>query len=127
MDPKCPLFLGKNRQHMAVYAKMISYIREVLSIAKAYMSWGTLKCDMVYAVLITGVSQVSILQAGNLARDSSPARLHFSRCITTNYLKQDSMLHAVLASVSSQPVCKCQTLTYIKSCQYFGLLGHISC
>ena len=46
--------------------------------------------------LAAGVSQVSILQAGDWARVSMLARHYFSLYITTTDRHQDSVQHAVL-------------------------------
>ena len=48
------------------------------------------------AALAAGVSLVTILQAGDLAKVSTPARHHFSSYITTTDGHQDSVQHAVL-------------------------------
>ena len=48
------------------------------------------------AALAAGVSLVSILQAGDWARVSTPARHYFSPYITTVDQQQDSIQHAVL-------------------------------
>ena len=54
--------------------------------------WGTAAS----AALAAGVSLVSILQAGDWARVSTPARHYFSTYITTMDWHQDSVQHAVL-------------------------------
>ena len=68
------------------------------------------------AALAAGVSLVSILQAGDWARVSTPPRHYFPPtlllCIDTRTLY--SILYWALMSKSS--VGKCQTLTYIQSC-----------
>ena len=48
------------------------------------------------AALATGVSLVTILQAGDWTRVSTPARYYFSTYITTMDWHQDSMQHAML-------------------------------
>ena len=48
------------------------------------------------AALVAGVSMVTILQAGDLARVSTPARHYLSTYITTMDWHQDSVQHAVL-------------------------------
>ena len=71
------MFLGNNRHHMPVYAKMINtWVGTVLTIAKVHMSSGTLQGAVTSVVLVDGVSLASILQAGDWARDSTSAR-HF--------------------------------------------------
>ena len=91
------LFLGNNRQHHPFCAKTISsWVRKVLSIAKAHMSPGSLHGVAASAALTAGVSLVSILQAGDWARVSTPARHYFSTYITTTDWHQDSEQHAVL-------------------------------
>ena len=66
--------------------------------------------------LVAGVSLVSILQAGDLARVSTPARHCFSPYITTVDQHQDSVTVLCWASVSRSSLGKCQTLTYIQFC-----------
>ena len=69
------LFLGNNRQHRTVCAITISsWVRKVLCVAKAYMSLGSLWGTAAFEALAAGVSLVSILQAGDWARVSTPAR-----------------------------------------------------
>ena len=78
------LFLGNNRKHMLVCAKRISSsVRKIVSIDKVHMSLDTLPGAVASAALITGVSLVFILQAGNLARVPTQGRHNFSACITT--------------------------------------------
>ena len=48
------------------------------------------------AVLAAGVSLVTILQVGEWAKVSTPARHYFSTHITTMDQHQDSVQHAVL-------------------------------
>ena len=88
------LFLDGNRQHRPVSTKTISsWLRNVLCVAKAHMSpgsfWGA-------ASLAAGDSLVSILQAGDWARVSTPARHYFSTYITTMDQHQDSVQHHVV-------------------------------
>ena len=91
------LFLGNNRQHWHVCAKIISsWVRKVLCVAKAHMSPGSLWGVAASAALAAGVFLVSILQAGDWAPVSTPARHYFSTYITTMDWHQDSMQHAVL-------------------------------
>ena len=90
------LFLGNNRQHQPVCAKNnSSWVQKVLGVAKAHMSPGSLQ-----GVLLLQpwqlVSLVTILQAGDWTRVSTPARHYFSTYITTMEWHQDSMQHAVL-------------------------------
>ena len=93
MDHVTSLLLGNNRQHWPVCAKTISsWVRKVLCVAKAHMSLGVAAS----ATLAAGVSLVSILQAGDWARVSTPARHYFSTYITTTDQHQDSVQHAVL-------------------------------
>ena len=63
-DGSCvtPLFLGNNRQHRPVCAKMISsWVRKVLCAAKAHMSLDSLWENAASMALAAGVSLVSIL------------------------------------------------------------------
>ena len=63
------LFLGNSKQHMPIYAKTISsWVRKVLSIAKADIYLGTHQGSVVSAALPAGVSLVSILHGGDCAR-----------------------------------------------------------
>ena len=90
-------FLGNNRQHQPVCAKTISsWVRKVLGVAKAHMSLGSLQGVAASAALAAGVSLVTILQAGDCTRVSTPARHYFSTYITTMDWHQDSMQHAAL-------------------------------
>ena len=91
------LFWGNNRQHQPVYAKTISsWVRKVLGVAKAHMSPGSLQGVAASAALAAGVSLVTILQAGDWTRVSTPARHYFSAYITTMDQHQDSVQHAML-------------------------------
>ena len=69
---------------------------------------------------MAGISLVSMLQAGDWFRVSTPATYYFSTYSTTTDLHMDSVQCAVLV-VSSQPVGKCQTLIYMRSHRYVGL------
>ena len=60
------------------------------------MSLGSLWGVAASAALAAGVSPVSILQAGDWARVSTPARHYFSTYITTTDGHQDSVQCAVL-------------------------------
>ena len=78
------LFVGNNRQHQPVCAKtMSSWVRKVPCVAKAHMSLGSLQEVAASAALAAGVSLVTILQAGDWARISTPARHYFSTYTTT--------------------------------------------
>ena len=91
-------FLGNNRQHRHVCAKTISsWIRKVLCVAKAHMSLGCLWRAAAFAALAAGFFLVPILQTGDWANISTPARHYFSSYITTTDWHQDSVQHAVLA------------------------------
>ena len=91
------MFLGNNRQHRPVCAKTISSrVRKVLCVAKGHMSLGSLWGVAASAALAAGVSLVTILQAGDLARVSTPARHCFSTYITPMDQHQDSVQCAVL-------------------------------
>ena len=91
------LFLGNNRQHRPVCAKTISFwVRKVLCVANAHMSLGSLQWVAASTALEAGVSLVSILQAGDWTRVSTPARHYFSTYITTTDWHQDSVQCAVL-------------------------------
>ena len=91
------VFLGNNRQHQPVCAKTISsWVRKVLSVAKAHMSPGSLWGVAASAALAAGIFLVSILQAGDWTRVSTLARYYFIIYITTTDQHQDSVQHAVL-------------------------------
>ena len=60
------------------------------------MSLGSLWGVAASAALVPGVSLVTILQAGDWTRVSTPARHYFSTYITTTDWHQDSVQHAVL-------------------------------
>ena len=91
------LFLGNNRQHRPVCAKTIpSWVRKVLCVAKAHMSLGSLWGGAASTALAAGVSLVTILQAGDWTRVSTPARYYFSTYITNMDWHQDSVQCAVL-------------------------------
>ena len=58
------VFLGSNRQHMPVCARTISsWVRKVLSIAKAHVSPGTFQDAVVSVTMVVDLSLMSILQA----------------------------------------------------------------
>ena len=83
------------------------------------MTLGTLQGA---AASAAGVFQVSILQAGDWARVSTPAGLLFFQHIALpqiGTMTQSSMLSWALVSI--QFSSKCQTFTYLKSCRYVGL------
>ena len=64
---------------MPLCTKVISYcVRKVLSVAEAHNSPGTLLSTAVSMAFASGVSLMSILQTGDLARVSTPARHYFS-------------------------------------------------
>ena len=91
------LFLGNNKQHRPVCAKAISsWVRKVLCDAKAHMSLGFQWGAAASAASAACVSLVSILQAGDWARVSTPARYYFSTYINTLAVHQNSVQHAVL-------------------------------
>ena len=91
------LSVGNDRQQMLVCAKIISsMVRKALSIANAHMSLGTPQGALAAAALAVGVSPVSILQVGDLARVTTPARLCFATYITTTDHYQDLVWHALL-------------------------------
>ena len=88
------LFLGNNRQHWPVCAKTISsWVRKVLGVA---MSLGSVWGVAASAALVAGVSLVTILQAGDWTRVSTPAQHYISTYITTMDQHQDSVQHAML-------------------------------
>ena len=88
------VFLGNSRQHRPVCAKTISsWIRKVLCVAKAH-----LQVLLGAAALTAGVSLVSILQAGDGARVSTPAR-HFFHLHHYYWLAPGFLQHAVLGLI----------------------------
>ena len=70
-------FLGNSKYHMLVCAKVSSWVRKFLHIAKAHMFLNILQCDAAFVASAASVSQVSTIQAGDLARASTPERNHF--------------------------------------------------
>ena len=119
------LLLGNNRQCMPVCAKTVSsWVRNILGITKGHMSPGTLCGAVMSAALVTGVSLVSILQAGDWASVSTPTRYSFplTSLLQISTRIQFNVLSWV--SVSNHNMAKCQTLTYIKSSKYVEPLGH---
>ena len=103
---------------MPVCAKTICYwVRKVLCVAKAHMSLGSVQGAVASGALEACISLVSILQAGDWSRVSVPARHYFAPTlliwIGTRIL--DTML--CWSSVSRCFLGKCQTFTYIESCE----------
>ena len=91
------LFLCNNRQHRSVCAKTISsLVRKVLCVAKAHLPLGSLQGTAASAALVAGVSLVFILQEGDWANISTPARHYFSPYITTTDWHQYSVQCTVL-------------------------------
>ena len=114
IDLVCSFCFGVTVGSMCQYV-----LKQVL---QRHMSPGTLQGDMALADFAAGVSMVFILQAGDWARVSTLAR-HFFQHISllqVSIVIPCSMLS--LALVTSQLVVKCQTLSYVKSCWYVGLL-----
>ena len=71
--------MGNNRLHRLVCAKTISsWVRKVIFIANVHISLGSLQGAVTSAALVAGISLVSILQVGDWARVSTPARHYFS-------------------------------------------------
>ena len=75
---------------------------------------------------MAGIFLVSILQAGDWARVSSQATHYLSTYITATDSPKIQCRVLSWALVSSQPVGKCQTLTYMMSCGYDVLSGYSS-
>ena len=91
------LFFFFRDQHWPVCTKTISsWERKVLGVARAHISLGSLQGVAASTALAAGVSLVTILQAGDWTRVSTPARHYFSTYITTMDWHQDSMQHAML-------------------------------
>ena len=110
-------FLGSNSQHQPVCAKTItSWVREVLCVAKVHMSLGSLWGVAASAALEGGVSLVTILQAGDWARVSTPARHYFSTSLLLQISTRTPCSMQCWASVSRSSPGKCQTWTYTQSC-----------
>ena len=90
------LILGNNGQHRPVCATTIPpWVRKVLCFAKAHMFLGSLWVAETSAALAASVSLVTILQAGDWPKVSTPARHYFSPYIITTDWHQDSVQHAV--------------------------------
>ena len=109
------LFFGNNRLHIPVCDRMISsWARKVLSMAMACMSLCTLQGVAASAALMAGVSLMSIMPAGDLARISTPARHYFSTYITTTDQHQDSVQHSVLGL---RELSTCELVSNIDLCK----------
>ena len=92
------LFLGNNMQHQPVCAKTISsWVRKVLSVAKAHMSLGLSPGGCCFCSLSSWCfSGYHPADAGDWTRVSTPTRHYFSTYITTMDQHQDSVQCAVL-------------------------------
>ena len=125
MDLMCPLcFLGNNRQHMPICAKIISsWVRKFLNIAKANVSPGTPCRAAISAALVAGGSLVSILHACVWTRVLFQLNSIFQHISLLQIGTGIQFSLVSWALVSSQPVGMCQTLICIKSCRYVGLSG----
>ena len=73
-----------------------SGVRKVLGIAWANITLGIVWGTATSATLASGVSLVSILQAGELVRVSTSGRHYFSAYHTATNQHSDSVQHAVL-------------------------------
>ena len=99
--------------------RISSKVGEVLGITKAHMSPGALHSTAVSAALVAGISLVSILQAGDLVRISTPARHYLFTYIITMDLHQHSIQQGILG-LGEKSFGKCQTLIYVNSWQHVG-------
>ena len=79
------------------------------------MSLGSLQGVAASAALAAGVSLVTILQAGDWTRVSTPARHYFSTYILLQIRTRTLCSMLCWASVSRSFSGKCQTLTYTQS------------
>ena len=76
---------------MPVCAKMIYWVRKILSMTKTHMSLDTLRVDAASAALVAGVSLVSILQASGrhfellLWRARPNSQTTSSQCLTKRF------------------------------------------
>ena len=88
--------IGNNMQYKAIYAKTISsWVRNILCIAKAHTSLGSLRCHSIYSLgswCFPGVHP----EGRWLGQSSTPARHYFYTYITTTNWHKDSVQHAVL-------------------------------
>ena len=87
MDLTCPQYLLVIIGNICQFVPTASWVVKVSSIAKVHMSPGMWH----FAVLVAGVSLVSILQASDWARDSTSSRHYFSKHITTIDWHHDSV------------------------------------
>ena len=78
------------------------------------MSPGSLWGATASAAFVAGASLVSILQAGDWARVSTPARHYFSLTLLLQIGIKTLYSMLCSASVSRSSLGKCQTLTYIQ-------------
>ena len=82
---------------MSVCAKTISlWLQKDLSMAERHMSLGTHWGTVETIALVAGVSLVSILQEGDMARVFSPTRHYFITYIIAAYRNKDPGQYAVL-------------------------------
>ena len=77
------LTIGSTCQYVL---KRFFWVKRLLSIPKAHMSLDTLQGAATSWALEAGVSQASILEAGDWARVSSPTRHDFLLYITTKHM-----------------------------------------
>ena len=111
----------------AMMTKMMSsWVRKILSMAMTHISLGTLQGATASAALVTGVSLVSSLLAGDSARVFITAG-HYFQHISLLQIGTRILCNMLSWSLlSSQLAIKCQTWTCIQSCRYVKLLGHVS-
>ena len=83
---------------MPVCAKIISsWVRKSLSVAKVHVFEYSL-IPVALGALLAAVSLASMLQVGDWARCSTPARYYSSTYITTTDQHQESVQHTVLSN-----------------------------
>ena len=96
-----------------------TWVRKVLCVAKAHMILGMFWGFIASAVLAAGISEVSILQDGDLARVSTTAT-HIFLNIPLQQISARIWFWMLFWVSGLQPsVGKCLTLT-LKSCRYVG-------
>ena len=123
MDLVCILCFGVKMDSacQSLLKTISSLVRSVLGTASAHMSPGVLHGTAVLAAYVTCTSLMSSLHAGDRARDAMLARHCFTSLLQIGTRIMYSTLPWTL--MSTQPVGKCQTLTYINLPDILGCLA----
>ena len=91
-EPSFGVTIGSTCQYV-LKLFLLGYVKFL--VLQRHMSLGTFRGAVVSAAYAAGISLVSILQAGNWARVSTPARHCFSTYVITTNWHQDSIQHTV--------------------------------